>query len=153
VLLACAAVSLGFGIKEHGLRDGWYDGVSIFLAVFLVAGVSAVSNHRQARRFDRLVRASDDVPVVVVRRGRRQDVSIFDLVVGDAVVLKIGDVVPADGVLLDGHAVQVDGSSMTGETNPVDVLADGDAPFLASGVKVVDGYGTMLVSAVGANTS
>ena len=50
VLLVCAVVSLGFGIKEHGLKDGWYDGVSIFLAVFLVAGVSAVSNHSQAKR-------------------------------------------------------------------------------------------------------
>ncbi|KAL6641117.1 hypothetical protein ACP70R_019298 [Stipagrostis hirtigluma subsp. patula] len=152
VLLVCAAVSLGFGIKEHGLKDGWYDGVSIFLAVFLVAAVSAVSNHGQARRFDRLARASDDIPVTVVRGGRRQDVSIFDLVVGDVAVLKIGDVVPADGVLLEGHALQVDESSMTGEPHPVHVDAE-TSPFLASGVKVIDGYGRMLVTAVGVDTA
>ncbi|CAL4933429.1 unnamed protein product [Urochloa decumbens] len=153
VLLVCAAVSLGFGIKEHGLRDGWYDGVSIFLAVFLVAAVSAISNHGQAKRFDRLASESDDVLVAVVRAGRRQEVSVFDVVVGDVAVLKIGDAVPADGVLLDGHGLQVDESSLTGEPHPVHVDAAGENPFLAAGVKVVDGYGQMLVTAVGANTA
>ncbi|OEL33329.1 putative calcium-transporting ATPase 13, plasma membrane-type [Dichanthelium oligosanthes] len=152
VLLVCAAVSLGFGIKEHGLKDGWYDGVSIFLAVFLVAAVSAVSNHGQAKRFDRLASESDDIAVTVVRGGRRQEVSIFDVVVGDVVVLKIGDVVPADGVFLDGHALQLDESSMTGEPHPVHVDAE-KSPFLASGVKVIDGYGQMLVTAVGTDTA
>ncbi|XP_062204909.1 calcium-transporting ATPase 7, plasma membrane-type-like [Phragmites australis] len=152
VLLVCAGVSLGFGIKEHGLKDGWYDGVSIFLAVFLVAVVSAVSNHGQAKRFDRLASESDDIAVTVVRGARRQEVSIFDLVVGDVVVLKIGDVVPADGVFLEGHALQVDESSMTGEPYPVDVDAE-KSPFLVSGVKVIDGYGRMLVTAVGTDTA
>ncbi|XP_062200160.1 calcium-transporting ATPase 7, plasma membrane-type-like [Phragmites australis] len=152
VLLVCAGVSLGFGIKEHGLKDGWYDGVSIFLAVFLVAAVSAVSNHGQAKRFDRLAGESDNISVTVVRGARRQEVSIFDLVVGDVVVLKIGDVVPADGVFLEGHALQVDESSMTGEPHPVDVDAE-KSPFLASGAKIIDGYGRMLVTAVGMDTA
>jgi len=152
VLLVCAAVSLGFGIKEHGLKDGWYDGVSIFLAVFLVAAVSAVSNHGQAKRFDRLASESDDIAVTVVRGGRRQEVSIFDVVVGDVALLKIGDVVPADGVFLEGYALQVDESSMTGEPHPVHVDAD-ESPFLASGVKVIDGYGLMVVTAVGTDTA
>ncbi|KAL6609461.1 hypothetical protein ACP70R_039430 [Stipagrostis hirtigluma subsp. patula] len=145
VLLLC------FGIKEHGLKDGWYDGVSFFLAVFLVTAISAVSNHGQARLFDRLARDSDDITVTVIRGARRQEVSIFDLVVGDVAVLKIGDVVPADGVLLEGHALQVDESSMTGESHPVHVDAEKN-PFLASGVKVIDGYGRMLVTAVGTDT-
>ncbi|XP_006661779.1 calcium-transporting ATPase 7, plasma membrane-type [Oryza brachyantha] len=152
VLLVCAVVSLAFGIKEHGLKDGWYDGVSIFLAVFLVAAVSAVSNHSQAKRFDKLARESENITVSVVRAGRRQEVSIFDVVVGDVVVLKIGDVVPADGVFLEGHALQVDESSMTGEPHPVEIDAR-RSPFLASGVKVVDGYGKMVVTAVGTDTA
>uniref|UniRef100_A0A0E0BAK8 Calcium-transporting ATPase n=1 Tax=Oryza glumipatula TaxID=40148 RepID=A0A0E0BAK8_9ORYZ len=152
VLLVCAAVSLAFGIKEHGIKDGWYDGVSIFLAVFLVAAVSAVSNHSQGKRFDKLARESENIMVSVVRAARRQEVSIFDVVVGDVVVLKIGDVVPADGVFLDGHALQVDESSMTGEPHPVEVDAV-KSPFLASGVKVVDGYGKMVVTAVGTDTA
>ncbi|KAL5231473.1 hypothetical protein ABZP36_030249 [Zizania latifolia] len=152
VLLVCAVVSLGFGIKEHGLKNGWYDGVSIFLAEFLVAAVSAVSNHSQAKRFDKLARESEDIAVTVVRASRRQEVSIFDVVVGDVVVLKIGDVVPADGVFLEGHALLVDESSMTGEPHPIEIDAE-KSPFLASGVKVVDGYGRMVVTAVGMDTA
>ncbi|KAG8091616.1 hypothetical protein GUJ93_ZPchr0012g20991 [Zizania palustris] len=152
VLLVCALVSLGFGIKEHGLKDGWYDGVSIFLAVFLVAAVSAVSNHSQGKRFDKLARESEDIAITVVRAARRQQVSIFDVVVGDVVVLKIGDVVPADGVFLEGHALQVDESSMTGEPHPVEIDANNN-PFVATGVKVVDGYGQIVVTAVGMDTA
>ncbi|VAH21115.1 unnamed protein product [Triticum turgidum subsp. durum] len=151
VLLVCAVVSLGFGIKEHGLKDGWYDGVSIFLAVFLVAAVSAVSNHSQAKRFDKLASESDNIAVTVVRAGRRQEVSIFDILVGDVVILKIGDSVPADGVFLEGHSLQVDESSMTGEPHPIEIDAEKN-PFLTGGVKIVDGYGRMLVTAVGTDT-
>ncbi|KAM0891211.1 hypothetical protein ACQ4PT_026531 [Festuca glaucescens] len=151
VLLVCAAVSLGFGIKEHGLKDGWYDGVSIFLAVFLVAAVSAVSNHGQAKRFDKLASESGNIAVTVVRAARRQEVSIFEVVVGDVVVLKIGDSVPADGVFLEGHGLQVDESSMTGEPHPVEIDAE-KSPFLTAGVKIIDGYGRMLVTAVGTDT-
>ena len=46
ILLFCAALSLGFGMKVHGAKEGWIDGLSIFVAVFLVIGVSAVSNYR-----------------------------------------------------------------------------------------------------------
>ena len=44
ILLACVVLSLGFGIKQHGQEDGWYDGGSIILAVFLVVSVSIVSD-------------------------------------------------------------------------------------------------------------
>ncbi|XP_072979429.1 calcium-transporting ATPase 7, plasma membrane-type-like [Typha angustifolia] len=152
VLTVCAAVSLGFGIKEHGIKDGWYDGVSIFLAVFLVAAVSAVNNHRQAKRFQRLANECNNIDVVVVREGRRQVVSLADVMVGDVVVLKIGDQVPADGLFLSGHSLQVDESSMTGESQPVEI--DGEtSPFLVSGAKVVDGYANMIVTAVGTDTA
>lgn len=153
ILLACAALSLGFGIKEHGLREGWYDGASIFLAVFLVVLVSAGSNFRQARRFFKLSEeCGGNIRVSVVRDGRRREVSISDVVVGDVVCLNIGDQVPADGLFLDGHSLQVDESSMTGESDHVAV--DGrQRPFLTSGTKVADGYGRMLATAVGMDTT
>ncbi|GJN01830.1 hypothetical protein PR202_ga19131 [Eleusine coracana subsp. coracana] len=86
----------------------------------------------------------------VVRGGRRIMVSIYDLVVGDVVPLKIGDQVPADGILISGHSLSIDESSMTGESKIVH--KDQKSPFLMSGCKVADGYGTMLVTAVGINT-
>ncbi|KAL3578112.1 hypothetical protein D5086_019616 [Populus alba] len=152
ILLGCAALSLGFGIKEHGLKEGWYDGGSIFVAVFLVIAVSAISNYRQNRQFDKLSKISSNIKIEVVRSGRRQEVSIFEIVVGDVVCLKIGDQVPADGLFIDGHSLQIDESSMTGESDHVEINHKKN-PFLVSGTKVADGYGQMLVTSVGMNTT
>ncbi|XP_019180795.1 PREDICTED: putative calcium-transporting ATPase 13, plasma membrane-type [Ipomoea nil] len=152
ILLACAVLSLAFGIKEDGIKEGWYDGGSIFVAVFLVISVSALSNFRQSRQFDKLSKISKNILVEVVRAGRRRQVSIFEIVVGDIVCLKIGDQVPADGLLVEGHSLQVDESSMTGESDHVEINHDRN-PFLISGTKVADGYGRFLVTSVGMNTA
>ena len=152
ILLACAALSLGFGIKEHGPSEGWYEGGSIFVAVFLVISVSALSNLRQERQFDKLSKISNNIKVDVARDGRRQKISIFDIVVGDVVFLNIGDQIPADGLFLEGHSMQVDESSMTGESDHVEVDRERN-PFLLSGSKVADGYARMLVTSVGMNTA
>ncbi|XP_039155036.1 putative calcium-transporting ATPase 13, plasma membrane-type [Eucalyptus grandis] len=152
ILLVCAGLSLGFGIKENGVKEGWYDGGSIFVAVFLVIAVSAMSNYRQNRQFEKLSRVSGNILIDVIRKGRGQQVSIFEIVVGDVVCLKIGDQVPADGLLLEGHSLQVDESSMTGESDHVEVNSNQN-PFLFSGTKVADGYAQMLVTSVGVNTT
>ncbi|KAF5784787.1 putative calcium-transporting ATPase [Helianthus annuus] len=114
--MGCAVLSLGFGIKEDGIKEGWYEGGSILLAVFLVIVVSAVSNFRQEKQFDSLSKISNNIKTDVVREGRRQKISIFDIVVGDIVVLNVGDQIPADGLFIDGHSLLVDESSMTGES-------------------------------------
>ncbi|AET01464.2 putative calcium-transporting ATPase [Medicago truncatula] len=152
ILLVCATLSLGFGIKEHGIKEGWYDGGSIFLAVFIVISMSAISNFKQNKQFDKLSQVSNDIQIDLVRSGRRQKVSIFDIVVGDVVCLKIGDQVPADGLFVDGHSLRVDESSMTGESDHVEINQNFH-PFLLSGTKVVDGYAKMLVTSVGMNTT
>jgi Ca2+-transporting ATPase len=151
ILLGCATLSLAFGIKEDGIKEGWYDGGSIFVAIFLVIAVSSISNFRQNRQFDKLSKVSNNIQVDVVRAGRRQQISVFEIVVGDVVCLKIGDQVPADGLFLDGHSLQVDESSMTGESDHVEVNCS--HPFLVSGTKVADGYARMLVTSVGMNTT
>ncbi|XP_044483971.1 putative calcium-transporting ATPase 13, plasma membrane-type [Mangifera indica] len=151
ILSGCASLSLAFGIKEHGLKEGWYDGGSIFVAVFLVIAVSAVSNYRQSRQFDKLSKVSNNIQIEVIRKGRRQQISIFEIVVGDVVCLKIGDQVPADGLFLNGHSLLVDESSMTGESDHVEINSSQN-PFLFSGTKVADGYGRMVVTSVGMNT-
>ncbi|XP_044479576.1 putative calcium-transporting ATPase 13, plasma membrane-type [Mangifera indica] len=152
ILLVCAILSLAFGIKEDGLKEGWYDGGSIIFAVFLVVIVSAISNFKQNRQFEKLSNESGDIKIEVVRDGRRQAVSIFEVVVGDVVCLKIGDQIPADGLFLNGHSLKVDESSMTGESDHVEINGSIN-PFLLSGTKVTDGYGSMLVTSVGMNTA
>ncbi|KAE9453084.1 hypothetical protein C3L33_15013, partial [Rhododendron williamsianum] len=89
----------------------------------------------QNRQFVKLSKVSNNIQVDVVRNGRRQQVSIFEIVVGDVVCLKIGDQVPADGLFIDGHSLLVDESSMTGESDHVEVDLTQN-PFLFSGTKV-----------------
>ncbi|KAA3479501.1 calcium-transporting ATPase 9, plasma membrane-type-like [Gossypium australe] len=150
ILIIAAAVSLGLGIKTEGLKEGWYDGGSIFFAVFLVILVTATSDYRQSLQFQNLNEEKRNIQLEVVRGGRTVKVSIYDLVVGDVVPLKIGDQVPADGVLITGHSLAIDESSMTGESKIVH--KNQNDPFLMSGCKVADGFGTMLVTGVGINT-
>uniref|UniRef100_A0A0D9X9S3 Calcium-transporting ATPase n=1 Tax=Leersia perrieri TaxID=77586 RepID=A0A0D9X9S3_9ORYZ len=150
ILMVAAAISLTLGMTTEGADEGWYDGGSIFLAVFIVILVTAISDYRQSLQFRHLNEEKQNIQVEVVRGGKRCGTSIFDLVVGDVVPLKIGDQVPADGVLISGHSLAIDESSMTGESKTVH--KDQKAPFLMSGCKVADGYGSMLVTGVGANT-
>ncbi|XP_039154923.1 calcium-transporting ATPase 10, plasma membrane-type-like [Eucalyptus grandis] len=150
ILIITAVASLVLGIKSEGIKEGWYDGGSIAFAVILVIVVTAISDYRQSLQFQNLNEEKRNIHLEVVRGGRRVRVSIYDLVVGDVVPLKIGDQVRADGVLISGHSLAIDESSMTGESKIVH--KDEKDPFLISGCKVVDGYGTMLVTSVGINT-
>lgn len=150
ILMVAAAASLALGIRTEGLAEGWYDGGSIAFAVLLVIFVTAVSDYRQSLQFQNLNEEKRNINLEVIRSGRRERVSIYDLVVGDVVPLKIGDQVPADGVLITGHSLAIDESSMTGESKIVQ--KDQKAPFLMSGCKIADGAGTMMVTGVGINT-
>ncbi|KAL0915702.1 hypothetical protein M5K25_016140 [Dendrobium thyrsiflorum] len=150
ILIIAAVISLVLGIKTEGLKEGWYDGGSIAFAVILVIVVTAISDYKQSLQFQSLNDEKRNIHLEVIRGGRRVEISIFDIVVGDLVPLKIGDQVPADGILISGHSLAVDESSLTGESK----IAHKDlkTPFLMSGCKVADGYGIMLVTAVGMNT-
>lgn len=150
ILMVAAVASLALGIKSEGIKEGWYDGGSILFAVFLVIVVTAISDYKQSLQFQNLNEEKRNIHLEVIRGGRRIEVSIFDIVVGDVVPLKIGDQVPADGVLISGQSLAIDESSMTGESKIV--AKDSKSPFLMAGCKVADGYGTMLVTSVGINT-
>ncbi|KAM7272294.1 hypothetical protein ACFE04_026957 [Oxalis oulophora] len=150
ILMVAAAFSLALGIKTEGIQEGWYDGASIAFAVLLVIFVTAISDYRQSLQFQNLNEEKRNIRMKVVRAGRRVEVSIYDIVVGDVIPLNIGDQVPADGVVITGYSLAIDESSMTGESKIVH--KDSKDPFLMSGCKVADGSGTMLVTGVGMHT-
>ncbi|PWA79116.1 P-type ATPase [Artemisia annua] len=144
------------GNVKSGLEEGWIDGGSITFAVLLVIFVTGEALdvfHRydiQSLQFQNLNAEKRNIQIEITRGGRREKVSIYDVVVGDVIPLNIGDQVPADGLLIKGHSLSIDESSMTGESKIVH--KDPKAPFLMSGCKVADGAGTMLVTSVGINT-
>lgn len=150
ILIIAAILSLALGIKTEGIKEGWYDGGSIVFAVLLVILVTAISDYRQSLQFQSLNEEKRNIQLEVIRGGRRVKISIYDVVVGDVVPLKIGDQVPADGIFISGHSLAIDESSMTGESTIVH--KDKKAPFLLAGCKVADGFGSMLVTGVGINT-
>ncbi|GKV43766.1 hypothetical protein SLEP1_g51018 [Rubroshorea leprosula] len=152
ILLACAALSLGFGIKGHGLREGWIECGSIFVAAFLVIAISAISNYRETRQFEKMSPISNNTEIDVIRGGQQKKVQIFDLFVGDIVCLKIGDKVPADGLFVPGYSLQVVESSMTGKDDH-DEENLRQNPFMVSGTKVANADARMLVTSVGMNTT
>ncbi|PON75415.1 P-type ATPase [Trema orientale] len=150
ILMVAAVASLALGIKTEGIKEGWYDGGSIAFAVLLVIVTTAISDYRQSLQFQNLNEEKRNIHLQVIRGGRRIEVSIYDIVVGDVIPLNIGNQVPADGILISGHSLAIDESSMTGESKIVH--KDSKQPFLMSGCKVADGSGMMLVTSVGINT-
>ncbi|KAH9668703.1 calcium-transporting ATPase 12 plasma membrane-type [Citrus sinensis] len=111
---------------------------------FVVDTFKTSSKYMQNKKFEKLLsKVSNSIQVDVVRNKRRQQILLSNVVVGDVICLKIGDQVPADGIFLDGHSLQIQESDHNVEVN------SSQNPFLLSGTKVVDGYGRMLATAVG----
>ncbi|OAY40399.1 calcium-transporting ATPase 4, plasma membrane-type isoform X1 [Manihot esculenta] len=150
ILMVCAVVSVGVGIATEGWPKGVYDGLGIILSIFLVVMVTAISDYRQSLQFRDLDREKKKISIQVIRDGRTKEVFIYDLVIGDVVQLSTGDIVPTDGIYISGYSLVIDESSLTGESEPVNI--DDKKPFLLSGTKVQDGSGKMLVTAVGMKT-
>ncbi|KAB1222290.1 putative calcium-transporting ATPase 11, plasma membrane-type [Morella rubra] len=150
ILMVCAVVSIGVGLVTDGWPEGIYDGLGIILSIFLVVVVTASSDYNQSLQFRDLDREKKKIFIQVTRDGKRKKVSIYDLVVGDIVHLSIGDQVPADGIFISGYSLVIDESSLSGESEPVNIYEE--KPFLLSGTKVQDGSGKMLVTAVGMRT-
>ncbi|OWM70751.1 hypothetical protein CDL15_Pgr014424 [Punica granatum] len=150
ILAACALLSLIVGIIMEGWPTGAHDGLGIVASILLVVFVTASSDYKQSLQFKDLDAEKKKISVQVTRDGLRQKISIYDLLPGDIVHLNIGDQVPADGLFISGFSVLINESSLTGESEPVNVNAIN--PFLLSGTKVQDGSFKMLVATVGMRT-
>ncbi|XP_010505940.1 PREDICTED: calcium-transporting ATPase 4, plasma membrane-type-like [Camelina sativa] len=150
ILMVCAVVSIGVGVATEGFPQGMYDGTGILLSILLVVMVTAISDYKQSLQFRDLDREKKKIIVQVTRDGNRQEISIHDLVVGDVVHLSIGDQVPADGIFISGYNLEIDESSLSGESEPSHVSRE--KPFLLSGTKVQNGSAKMLVTSVGMRT-
>ncbi|PPR91562.1 hypothetical protein GOBAR_AA29120 [Gossypium barbadense] len=150
ILGVCALVSLIVGIAMEGWPKGAHDGLGIVASILLVVFVTATSDYRQSLQFKDLDKEKKKITIQVTRNACRQKMSIYDLLPGDIVHLNIGDQVPADGLFVSGFSVLIDGSSLTGESEPV--IVNVDNPFMLSGTKLQDGSCKMMVTSVGMRT-
>jgi Ca2+-transporting ATPase len=138
------------------------DGLAVMIAVVLATGVAFLTEYKSDREFEVLNAQKDSLAVKVLRDGAVRTVALEHVCVGDAVVLEVGDEIPADGRLVKATDLYVDQSLMTGESEPVrkrpqPPQESGDGPdqpgCLYRGTQVVDGIGQMLVSEVGDATA
>ncbi|EDQ87811.1 uncharacterized protein MONBRDRAFT_33171 [Monosiga brevicollis MX1] len=148
MLIIAACISLAVGMSTEGPELGWKDGVAVLVAVVLVVCINSGNDYQKEKQFRALNEAKNDHPVSVVRDGRTQRISIYDIVVGDIVVLQTGDIIPADGVFVSGEGVEADESSATGESGNVKKNADREPIFL-SGTQIAAGNAKMLAICVG----
>ena len=145
-----------WGPEQAGF-SAFLEPIGIFFAIILASGIGFIFEVKAARAFDVLNTVNDDVMVTVLRDGKVQEVSRKEIVVGDVVILNTGDEVPADGVLLESQALQINESTLTGEPviskNVVEAEFDDEATYPSNRVlrstTVVDGNGVMLVDMVG----
>ncbi|XP_029103628.1 plasma membrane calcium-transporting ATPase 2 isoform X2 [Scleropages formosus] len=148
---ACGTAS--GGAEDEGESEaGWIEGAAILLSVICVVLVTAFNDWSKEKQFRGLQsRIEQEQKFQVVRGGQVIQLPVADIVVGDIAQVKYGDLLPADGVLIQGNDLKIDESSLTGESDHVRKSADKD-PMLLSGTHVMEGSGRMLVTAVGVNS-
>ncbi|RUS89017.1 hypothetical protein EGW08_003264, partial [Elysia chlorotica] len=131
---------------------GWIDGLAILLAVVVVVLVTAFNDWSKEKQFRGLQsRIEHEHKFSTIRRGVVEQIPVGDLVVGDICQVKYGDLLPADGIVIQSNDLRVDESSLTGESDHVNKGVATD-PMLLSGTHVMEGNGKMLVTAVGPNS-
>jgi Ca2+-transporting ATPase len=140
------------GITYLFLQD-YVDATIVLIAVIPIALVSTILEIRAERALDQLKRLTAP-KTVVWRDGRRQVIPSEEIVPGDLVFVREGDVVPADGLLVQGHHLVVDESALTGESQPItkDTSGSGEERELFAGTTILSGHGLMRVTQTGPET-
>ncbi|XP_048878047.1 plasma membrane calcium-transporting ATPase 2 isoform X4 [Brienomyrus brachyistius] len=148
---ACGAAA--GGVEDEGESEaGWIEGAAILLSVVCVVLVTAFNDWSKEKQFRGLQsRIEQEQKFQVVRGGQVIQLPVADIVVGDIAQVKYGDLLPADGILIQGNDLKIDESSLTGESDHVRKAPDRD-PMLLSGTHVMEGSGRVLVTAVGVNS-
>lgn len=152
ILIVAAVVSLILGMVIESVETGWIEGFAILVAVAVVSLVTALNDWQKEKQFQALQGKIDQEQTIdVIRGGVTKKIQNTELVVGDVAQLKYGDLIPADGILLQGSDVKVDESSLTGESDLVKKTPDRDIA-LYSGTHIMEGSAKYIITAVGKNS-
>ncbi len=154
ILLAALAVNLCMVFRSAD----WVETAGIAVAIFLASLISTLSEHGSERAFAKLSEDASRILCRVRRDGTVRQIPIGEIVVGDVVLLGAGEMIPADGLLIEGR-LQADQSALTGEGREIpkspssDTSLNPDSPSsVLRGCTVTSGGGEMLVRAVGDTT-
>ena len=150
ILLVAAFVSLILAFIEKNFMET----IGIFVAVFLATTVGFYFERDAAKKFNLLTALSEEQPVKVRRNGKVMEIPRHDVVVGDVVLVEVGDEVPADGELIVCNDLQINESTLTGEpVTEKSLEGDGDGAYprnvILRSTMVMNGRGEFVVTAVG----
>ncbi len=150
ILLVAAFVSLILAFIEKNFMET----IGIFVAVFLATTVGFYFERDAAKKFNLLTALSEEQPIKVRRNGKVMEIPRHDVVVGDVVLVEVGDEVPADGELIVCNDLQMNESTLTGEPVAEKSLeggGDGAYPrnVILRSTMVMNGRGEFVVTAVG----
>lgn len=172
LLTVAAVISLALGIyqsvnpENNEARVQWVEGVAIIVAILIVVVVGAANDWQKERQFAALSKKKDDRQVRVIRSGKTMEILVYEVLVGDVMHLEPGDLVPVDGIFINGHNVKCDESSATGESDLLRKSPGEEVyqaiekhenlnkrdPFIISGTKISEGIGTFLVTSTGVHS-
>ena len=150
ILLVAAFVSLILAFIEKNFMET----IGIFVAVFLATTVGFYFERDAAKKFNLLTALSEEQPVKVRRNGKVMEIPRHDVVVGDVVLVEVGDEVPADGELIVCNDLQINESTLTGEpVTEKSLEGGGDGAYprnvILRSTMVMNGRGEFVVTAVG----
>ncbi len=150
ILLVAAFVSLILAFIEKNYMET----IGIFVAVFLATTVGFYFERDAAKKFNLLTALSEEQPVKVRRNGKVMEIPRHDVVVGDVVLVEVGDEVPADGELIVCNDLQINESTLTGEpVTEKSLEGGGDGAYprnvILRSTMVMNGRGEFVVTAVG----
>jgi len=158
ILLVAAVVSLCMAFAS----GEFIETIGIILAIFFATTIGFVFERDAAKKFDILTALGEESPVKVRRNGTVNEIARKDVVVGDVIIIEVGDEIPADGRLISSTDLQIDESSLTGEPIISKYVTGGEdkkdseatypSDMILRSTMVMSGNGVAVVTAVGDNT-
>ena len=161
IIAAIVQIVLGATLSDDPEKD-WIDGLSIIIAVLVVVCVGSITNWQKENKFHELNDLQNEgTRYSVIRNKQPNDMAGDDLLVGDIMKITVGDIIPADLMLINGNNLKMDESALTGESDTMrkesyekcqeELKTKGKAasPLILSGTNCVEGSGIGVVIAVG----
>ena len=161
ILLSAAVIQIIIGLTiTNDKKTGWLDGASVLFAVFVVVSVESFTNWQKEQKFYELNNLkSSGTFFKTVRGSNIVDLKAEELLVGDILLITMGEIMPADLLLIEGNEIKIDESSLTGESKPVtketyencimNETKKNISPIILSGTDCIGGNGKAMVIAVG----
>ena len=153
ILLSAAIIQIIIGLTiSDQKKTGWLDGASVLFAVFVVVTVESFTNWQKEKKFYELNNLKNVATYYkTIRNYIKQDTKSEDLLVGDIIYISMGDIIPADLLVIESNGIKIDENALTGESRPVskepfDICIKNQSkknlsPIILSGTDCVEGNG------------